>query len=77
MIPQEKRLKEDFNWLTKNMKNIQQRKGSAGKFIAVINKEVAGIGKTATEAYEKSQKLYPDQEPLMDVVPFRNHFFSL
>jgi Family of unknown function (DUF5678) len=67
MTQDEKRLNDDFKWLTKNMAEIQKR--SAGKFIAVINKHIAGIGKSAKEAYLKAKKAYPDQEPLMDIVP--------
>mgnify|MGYP006871774432 CR=1 FL=1 len=67
MVPQEKRLKEDFQWLVKNTAALQQK--NAGKFIAVIDKHVAGIGKTAKEAYEKAKKAFPDKEPLLDMVP--------
>lgn len=67
MIPDEKRLKEDFKWLVKNTTALQ--KNSAGKFIAIVNKKVVGIGKTAKEAYEKAQKNCPGKEPLLDVVP--------
>ena len=67
MVPEEKRLKEDFKWLVKNTTSLQQK--NAGKFIAVVNKHIAGIGKTAKEAYEKAKKAYPNNEPLMDMVP--------
>jgi hypothetical protein len=42
---------------------------NAGKFIAVVNKQVAGVGKTAKEAYAKAKKAFPNKEPLMDMVP--------
>ena len=67
MVPDEKRLKEDFKWLVKNTAALQVK--NAGKFIAVVNKSVAGVGKTAKEAYEKAKKTYPDKEPLLDMVP--------
>ena len=67
MVPDEKRLREDFKWLVKNTAALQ--KTNAGKFIAVVNKHVAGIGKTAKEAYEKAKKAYPKKEPLLDIVP--------
>lgn len=67
MISEEKRLNEDFKWLVKNTASLQ--KTLAGKFIAVVNKSVAGIGRTAKEAYEKAKKSFPDKEPLMDMVP--------
>jgi len=67
MTSEEKRLREDFNWLVKNTAGLQKK--NAGKFIAIVNKSVAGIGKTAKEAYEKARKVFPDKEPLMDMVP--------
>jgi len=67
MVPDEKRLKEDFKWLAKNTAALQ--KHNAGKFVAIINKSVAGIGKTAKEAYAKSRKAFPNKEPLLDMVP--------
>ncbi|MBU0672841.1 MAG: hypothetical protein KJ732_07440 [Candidatus Margulisbacteria bacterium] len=67
MVPDEKRLREDFQWLVKNTSALQQK--SAGKFVAVVDKRVAGIGRTAKEAYEKAQKACPGKEPLLDMVP--------
>lgn len=67
MTQDEKRLNDDFKWLVKNMAGLQKR--SAGKFIAVINKQIAGIGRSAKEAYLKAKKAYPDKEPLLDMVP--------
>lgn len=66
MAIQEKRIHEDFEWLNKNMHKLQQK--YVGKFIAVVNKFVC-VGNTAMEAYRKSKKKFPDQEPLMDIVP--------
>ena len=73
MIPDEKRLKEDFKWLAKNTVALQKR--NAGKFVAIINKSVAGIGLTAKEAYEKAKKAFPDKEPLLDMVPQKDFLF--
>lgn len=67
MVPEEKRLKEDFKWLVKNTASLQ--KNNAGSFIAIVNKKVAGIGKSAIEAYKKAKKAYPNNEPLLDMVP--------
>jgi hypothetical protein len=44
------------------------QKKFAGKFIAVVDKHVT-VGKSAVEAYEKSQQKFPGFEPLMDIVP--------
>ncbi|MBU0630880.1 MAG: hypothetical protein KKC80_08225 [Candidatus Margulisbacteria bacterium] len=68
MIPQQKRKHADFEWLNKNIHKLQAK--HSGKFIAVVNKQV-NLGKTAIEAYQKSKDQFPDQEPLMDVIPSR------
>lgn len=67
MVPDEKRLKSDFKWLIKNTAALQ--KNNAGKFVAVVNKRTAGIGKTAKEAYDKAKKAFPNKEPLLDLIP--------
>jgi hypothetical protein len=67
MVPDRKRLKGDFEWLSKNMIKLQER--YAGMFVAVIDKRVAGRGKTAVEAYNKAKRNNPKKEPLMDLVP--------
>lgn len=70
MVPEEKRLKEDFEWLLKNTVTLQQK--NCGKFIAIVNKQVAGIGKSAKEAYDKSKASFPNNEPLLDLVPSKD-----
>jgi len=66
MVPQEERKHKDFEWLNKNMLKLQQK--YAGRFIAVVNRHVS-VGNSAADAYNKSKKLFPEQEPLMDIVP--------
>ncbi len=67
MVPDEKRLKNDFKWLVKNTAALQKK--NAGKFVAIVNKHVAGVGKTAKEAYNKAKDAYPNKEPLLDMIP--------
>jgi len=69
MVPEQKRKHEDFVWLGENMSRLQRK--YVGKYIAVVNKHVS-IGRTLIEAYNKSKKLYPGQEPLLDVVPSKD-----
>ena len=66
MVPQERRKHQDFIWLGKNMQKLQQK--YAGKIVAIVNKHI-NVGNNATEAYDKSKKNYPDQEPLMSAIP--------
>ena len=69
MVPEQKRKHDDFIWLGKNMHKLQQR--NVGKYIAVVNKHVS-FGDTLIEAYNKSKEIYPDNEPLLDVVPTKD-----
>lgn len=66
MIPQEKRKHSDFIWLGKNMSKLQRK--YAGKFVAVVKGNIS-IGKNAIEAYNKSKKIFPEQEPLLAIIP--------
>lgn len=69
MVPQKARKHRDFLWLGKNMMHLQEK--HAGEVVAVVNKH-ASFGKNAIEAYNKSRKLFPDQEPVFDVVPSKD-----
>jgi hypothetical protein len=70
---EKKRINSEFKWLSRNMRNIQKK--HAGKWIAVVNGKITGFGKTAIEAYRKSKRLYPQYEPLIDLVPTRQCLF--
>ena len=58
---------KDFTWLNNHTPELQER--YAGKWIAVVNQEVVGIGDTAKEAFNQARKRYPSVRPLLDVVP--------
>jgi hypothetical protein len=66
MPKDKKRIHMDFEWLGKNMKKLQQK--YAGKVIAIVNKHIS-VGSNAIRAYNASKRYYPDQEPLLTVVP--------
>lgn len=66
---EKKRIHSDFEWLNKNMFRLQAK--FPGKFIAVVNKHVS-TGKDALDAYNKSKKLFPKFEPLLDIVPTKD-----
>ena len=72
MIPEEQRIHKDFEWLNKNMYKLQEE--YMGKFIAVVNQQVS-IGNTATAAYEESRRKFPENEPLIDIVPSKDCLF--
>ena len=66
MVPEKARKERDFDWLNKNMHKLQNK--YVGKFVAVVNGHFS-VGNTATAAYNKSKKEFPDNEPVLDVVP--------
>ena len=66
-MTEEERVDRDFSWLNKNIIKLQKK--YAGKWIAVVNKKIAGVGKTAREAYNRAVKKYPFRKPLLGVVP--------
>ena len=69
MVPEQKRKHNDFVWLGRNMPKLQEK--YAGKVVAIVNKHVS-IGKDAIEAYNRSKKMFPENEPLMSVVPTKD-----
>jgi len=51
------------------MHKLQQK--YAGKVVAVVDKHI-NVGSNAIEAYNKSRKAYPGQEPLLAAVPAKD-----
>ncbi len=56
----------DFAWLTHNSLEIYEK--YAGKWIAVCNCEVAGLGDSATEAAAQAESRYPNASYLFEYV---------
>ena len=57
---------DEFNWLVEHSLEIQSK--YAGKWIAVRDKLVVGVGDTATEAAAQARAKDPDAEFLLDAV---------
>ena len=66
-MKKQKNNNEDFLWLSNHTPELQEK--YAGKWIAVVNQEVVGVGDTAIEAFNLARKRYPDVRPLLDVIP--------
>ncbi len=56
----------DFAWLTEHSIEIYEK--YAGKWIAVFNGEVIGIGNTATECAAQAEAKHPDAEYILEAV---------
>ena len=40
----------------------------AGKWVAIVDQQVAGVGKSATAAYGQAKRRYPDDEPILEAI---------
>lgn len=59
-------MSDDFAWLTEHSQEIYER--YAGKWIAVSNGEIIGVGATATEAAARARAKQPDAEFILELV---------
>jgi hypothetical protein len=59
-------MSEEFAWLTEHSRDISTR--YAGKWIAVLDGKVIGVGATATEAAGQAEEEYPDSEYVLESV---------
>jgi len=56
----------DFAWLTEHSRENYER--YAGKWIAVLNGEVIGVGETATEAAAHAEAAHPDSDYILEAI---------
>ena len=56
----------DFAWLVEHAGDIVR--AYAGKWIAVHDREVIGVGETATEAAEQARETDPEAEFILEAV---------
>ncbi|MBI5866545.1 MAG: hypothetical protein HZB38_18925 [Planctomycetes bacterium] len=59
-------MSDDFAWLTEHSLEIYQK--YAGKWIAVCEGEVVGVGDTATEAASQAESARPGKEFILEAV---------
>ncbi len=57
---------DDFAWLTEHSREIFEE--YAGKWIAVLNGEIIGVGATATEAAESAEAAHPGGRYILESV---------
>lgn len=61
-----KRIEQDFDWFSNQALKIHKK--YRGKWIAVVNKKIVGVGKTAITAYKKAKKISPHREPILEAI---------
>jgi hypothetical protein len=57
---------DDFAWLTEHSQEIFEK--YAGKWIAVLDGEVVGVGETATEAAEQAEGSHHGADYVLEAV---------
>ncbi len=58
---------EEFAFLQEQGLQLSQQ--YAGRFVALVGREVAGYGATAQEAYAQAKRRYPDSDPVLKYFP--------
>ncbi len=59
-------MSEDFAWLTEHSHEIYEK--YSGKWIAVLDGEIVGVGKTATEAAGQAENEHPGAAYILEAV---------
>ena len=58
--------KKDFHWMTIHAAELQRK--YAGRWVAIVDQHVAGVGKSATAAYRQAKRRHPDGEPILEAI---------
>ncbi|KAA0002567.1 MAG: hypothetical protein FE044_02775 [Thermoplasmata archaeon] len=68
-----KKFEEDTSWMAKNYKELQEK--YAGKFIAILNKEIVGVNENVEDLIEDLKKKLTDDElsrTIIEYIPPKN-----
>ena len=57
---------KDFHWMTIHAAELQRK--YAGKWVAIVDQHVAGVGTSATTAYRQAKRRYPVDEPILEAI---------
>jgi hypothetical protein len=59
-------MNEDFAWLTEHSREIYEK--YPGKWIAVLDGKIVGVGDTATEAAAQAEEEHPGADYILEAV---------
>lgn len=59
-------MSNDFAWLTEHSNEIYQK--YSGKWIAVLDGQIIGVGNTATDAAKQAEEKHPDANYILEAV---------
>ena len=65
---------KDSVWLSDHYEQIKEK--YKGKYVAVVNEELF-VGETIREAKLKAKAKYPDREPFIDYIPYKQRILIL
>ena len=68
-----KKFEEDTSWMAKNYKELQEK--YAGKFIAILDKEIVGVNENVEDLIEDLKKKLTDDElsrTIIEYIPPKN-----
>lgn len=66
---------KDQQWIHEHFSELVER--YAGKYVAIANGELSGVGETAFEAEEQALQKYPEIIPSVLLVPHEEDFVCL
>ncbi len=58
--------KKDLRWMT--IHAVELHRKYPGKWVAIVDQHVAGVGRSATAAYRQAKRRYPDNEPILEAI---------
>ena len=58
--------KRDRQWMTAHAVELHRK--YPGKWVAIVDQHVAGVGTSATTAYRQAKRRYPDDEPILEAI---------
>ena len=69
------KLNKDDVWIRKHFENLVEK--YEGKYVAVVDEKIVGVGSTRVEAESTAMKLYPDKLPSVILIPHKEDFECL
>ncbi len=67
MTVKSKAARGDFEWSLRYSLELQEK--YEGKWVAILDEKVIGVGETAEKAYESAREKKPDRKPLLTQIP--------
>lgn len=60
------KIDDDLTWIEKNHEELKKY---SGKYVAILNHKIIGVGSTSVLAYKRAKKTDAENEPIIFLVP--------